>query len=144
MLGIDTSKFLSATNTKQATSEIFLKPHPKIETTSLDTINMFDYKNLAVEIRLLILPTLVELQPNNSVPAILVALYKDPELYAEALEMYRKVNKVVTVKNQAEFQKTKMVDLLKIRCIRLLLEPRINGSVLLYPHLRELAIYANE
>ena len=83
---------------------------------------MFDYKNLAVEIRLKILHTLLEPQPNKGVPAILVALFKEPNLYAEAQQLYRKINVVVSSKNQAEFQKVKMVDLLKIRCIKLVME----------------------
>lgn len=84
---------------------------------------MFHYKALPAEIRLKILPTLLEPQPNKGVPAILVALYKDPELYAEAQELYRTINVVISIKNQAEFRKVKMVDLLKIRCLKLLMQP---------------------
>ena len=84
---------------------------------------MFHYKALPVEIRLKILPILLEPQPSKGVPAILVALYKDPELYTEAQELYRKINVVISIKNQAAFRKVKMVDLLKIRCLKLVTQP---------------------
>jgi hypothetical protein len=84
---------------------------------------MFDYKRLPAEIRLKILPPLLEPKPNKGVPDILVAISKDPELYGEAQQLYRKINVVISSDSQAEFRKVKMVDLLKIRCIKLIMQP---------------------
>jgi hypothetical protein len=88
---------------------------------------MLNYRGFPPEIRLQILPQLLALQPTNEVPAILLALGTAPrqelKFYAEAKQLYREINAVVNITSQKEFQKVKMLDLLKIRSIKLVMQP---------------------
>ena len=94
------------------------------------TSKTLEYKKFPPEIRLQILPHLLELQPTKEVPAILIALGslakgegEESKFYTEAQQLYRAINVVITLNNQREFQRVKILDLMKIRSIKHVMQP---------------------
>jgi hypothetical protein len=79
---------------------------------------MFPIKELPFELRALIYPHALILQPDNTAPDFLLALAADAGLYAEARSIYRAINAIITTENQDAFGKLKMSELMRIRHLR--------------------------
>jgi hypothetical protein len=63
---------------------------------------IFPFKKLLSEIRDMIYPHLLILQPDNKPPAFLVALAVDPTLYTEVRALYFKINDSITMNKLKE------------------------------------------
>ena len=79
---------------------------------------MFPIKELPYELRALVYPHALILQPDNTAPNFLLALAADATLYADARSIYRAINAILTTKNQDAFGKLKMSELMRIRHLR--------------------------
>jgi hypothetical protein len=79
---------------------------------------MFPIKELPFELRALIYPHALIMQPDNTAPNFLLALAADATLYAEARSIYRAMNAILTTKNQDAFGQLKMSELMRIRHLR--------------------------
>jgi hypothetical protein len=78
--------------------------------------------SLPLELRRLLYGEALELQPGLQAPALLLALAAEPELQIEALPIFKKVNFVLTLRNQAVFLALPNKDLLSIRHLTILWE----------------------
>jgi hypothetical protein len=83
---------------------------------------VFPLKSLPAEIRKFIYPhnnALALPHDSKTIPALLLALAADKELFEEALEMYKSINVVVTKQNIEQFKGMRMKDLLKFRHLKI-------------------------
>jgi hypothetical protein len=78
---------------------------------------MFPIKELPFELRALIYPHALILQPDNTAPNFLLALAADATLYAEARSIFRANNEILTTKNQDALGKLRMTDIRYLRCV---------------------------
>lgn len=80
----------------------------------------FQYSHLPLELRLLVLCYSVPVQADsNSIPPMLAGLANNSQLHPEAVEIYGKVNVVVTPENQHAFKYMKMKNIFRLTGIRL-------------------------
>jgi hypothetical protein len=75
------------------------------------------------EIRIKIYPHALALNYNNQPPALLLALAKDPIMYAEARSVYLKINARVDQSNREAFKARRFKQLLQIRHLMLVGNP---------------------
>jgi hypothetical protein len=84
---------------------------------------VFPLKSLPAEIQKFIYPhnnTLALPHDSKTIPALLLALTANEELFEEALEMYKPINVVVTKQNIEQFKGMRMKDLLKFQCFKII------------------------
>lgn len=78
---------------------------------------------LPPEVRMKIYPHALALNHNNQPPALLLALAKEPILYAEARSLYLKINARVDQSNREAFKARPSKQLLQIRHLMLVCYP---------------------
>jgi len=91
-----------------------------IITPSRNVRNHLNLTDLAPEMREIIyLNADLPPNPDNSLPSVVVALAAHPILGPEILDTYKKINKTITPRDEGEFKKMPLKELLKIRHLRL-------------------------
>ncbi|RDL33940.1 uncharacterized protein BP5553_08308 [Venustampulla echinocandica] len=88
----------------------------------------FNFKGLPKEVRAMVSQLELELQFDNELPALLVALAPDKQLFKEALHLFKKINANVTEENEAEFKRKRMFELLHIKYLKLDSGPHSPGE----------------
>jgi len=89
------------------------------------------FKDLPWELRQLIYPHALELQPGLQAPPLLLALASEPHLYEEAREVYKRVNFVLNYRTEAAFRAMAPEALLEIPNLTVVWE-RDRSSVYLH------------
>ncbi|KAE9372495.1 hypothetical protein N431DRAFT_457204 [Stipitochalara longipes BDJ] len=97
-------------------------------TTRSGPIEAVYLRNLPYELRHLIYPHELELQPALQAPPLLIALASEPDLCAEAHAVYEKINFVLTLQNHLIMEAMEPRTLIQIRHLTVVWEKHYNPN----------------
>ena len=88
------------------------------------------FRDLPSELRQLIYPYALEVQPGLQAPPLLLALASEPYLHAEALEVFQRLNFVLSLQNDIVLEAKKAEEILEIRNLTVIWDCRLRISSL--------------